>query len=543
MFIQEILLSLSLIISLVYSCYLKVQKKDIFLQNKKHFFILINLGIFTLGVIFLLNLIFILFNGKFSTTIYENIIYFSTINQLLANYFGLYLFRFDLLTFALNMFLSFIFIIYMLIIKNILKLSKVEYKYFLELPILLLILFFSLHLFLLTYDLILIVLTLELAAFCSVLLIGLHVSTTKNVFTLEAAIKYFIFSALSGLLLLFAISGYYYFFKTLNIFDFKYFLLTSTSSIVYQKEILLFLHFIFFIAFFLKLGAAPFHFWVPDVYEGAELLITTFLVLIISPTICCKVFFFVKILLPTFELKYSLSLVICLLGLLSIVIGSFKAYQQYKLKRFLAYTSIIHLGYILVSLGTGSHLGFLASFIYLFIYLLTNILLFFVLLLIRQPASISLLFFNQFKMLFSSNIYLLILFLVPLFSFAGFPPFLGFFTKFMVLLSLIDFNEILLALSLICYIVMNSFLYLRFIKLTLFENTEYLLFFPNEAYIPEKYFQLNLSLVQKNTTVITNSGLLFLLFILGIILTLGSLFLPSLIILVGKPLFTLFLYY
>ena len=90
---------------------------------------------------------------------------------------------------------------------------------------------------------------------------------------------------------------------------------------------------------------------------------------------------------------------------------------------------------------------------------------------------------------------------------------------------------------------MNSFLYLRFIKLTLFENTEYLLFFPNEAYIPEKYFQLNLSLVQKNTTVITNSGLLFLLFILGIILTLGSLFLPSLIILVGKPLFTLFLYY
>ena len=146
-------------------------------------------------------------------------------------------------------------------------------------------------------------------------------------------------------------------------------------------------------------------------------------------------------------------------------------------------------------------------------------------------------------MLFSSNIYLLILFLVPLFSFAGFPPFLGFFTKFMVLLSLIDFNEILLALSLICYIVMNSFLYLRFIKLTLFENTEYLLFFPNEAYIPEKYFQLNLSLVQKNTTVITNSGLLFLLFILGIILTLGSLFLPSLIILVGKPLFTLFLYY
>ena len=113
----------------------------------------------------------------------------------------------------------------------------------------------------------------------------------------------------------------------------------------------------------------------------------------------------------------------------------------------------------------------------------------------------------------------------------------------MVLLSLIDFKEILLALSLICYIVMNSFLYLRFIKLTLFENNEYSLFFPNEASSSSKYVQVNLSLIQKKKTVVNNSSLLFLLFILGIILTLGSLFLPAIILLIGKPLFTLFLYY
>jgi len=420
-----------------------------------------------------------------------------------------------------------------------------KYKYILELPILIIVIFFSLHIFLLTYDLILIVLALELAAFCSIILLGLHISTEVNVFTIEAAIKYFIFSAISVLILLFASSGYYFFFKTLNLLDFKLYFINNANLLFLNADILMFFHFLFFSALFIKLGAAPFHFWVPDVYEGAELLITTFLVLIISPTICCKLFFLSKILLPIFEIKHELSLIFCLVGLLSIIIGSFKAFQQYKIKRFLAYTSITHLGYILLSLGTGSYLGFFAGFIYLFIYLLTNILFFLTLLVLRQYSDISLLFFNQFKMVFNSNIFILILFLIPLFSYAGFPPFLGFFTKFIVLLALIDFNQIILTISLICYIVINGYLYLRFIKITMLENNNYFLYLPNEKsiYMQNYYYKVKIFYSNKKSLLINNNLILFTVFCFSLFLLCGSLILPLIINLFVQPLLNLFLFY
>ena len=557
MFFQEILLISYIIFSLLYSCYVKLSVKNVFLELKKHFFILINFGIFILSFIFILNLSYFLLNVDRNTLFfYNDFFYFSKLNHLLNENFGLYFFHVDLITFFLTMILSFLFILYMCMVKYILRTTKLEYKYILELPIIIIVIFFSLHLFLITYDLILIVLTLELAAFCSVVLLGLHISTTVNVLTIEAATKYFIFSGVSVLLLLFSISGYYYCFNTLNLLEFKVILINNAHLLFGYPELLMFFHFIFFSSFFLKLGAAPFHFWIPDVYEGAELLITTFLVLIISPTICCKLFFFVKILLPIFEIKHSLSLFFGLIGLLSIIIGTLKAFQQFKIKRFLAYTSITHLGYIILSLSTGSYLGFFASFFYLFIYMITNILFFFSLLIIRQYSDFSLLFLNQFKMFFNKKVLNLLFFLIPLFSYAGLPPFLGFFTKFSVLIALIDFNVVLLTLSLIIYIVINGFLYLRIIKLTLFENTINFAFLPNEI-IPSninllekpltKWYKIKFFFskkkIKKKKFLISNNLLLFTLFFCCFFLFLGCFFLPQIMQLFLLPLIELFLCY
>jgi NADH-quinone oxidoreductase subunit N len=561
MFLQEILLISYIILSLVYSCYVKLSVKNVFLDLKKHFVILLNFGIFILFFIFILNLIYFLLNIEKNTLFfYNDLTYFSKLNHFLNENFGIYFFHVDLITFFLTMVLSFLFILYMCLVKYILRTTKLQYKYLLELPIIIIVIFFSLHLFLITYDLILIVLTLELAAFCSVLLLGLHISTTVNVFTVEAATKYFIFSGVSVLLLLFAISGYYYCFQTLNLLEFKVILINDSLLLLGYKEILMFFHFIFFSAFFFKLGAAPFHFWVPDVYEGAELLITTFLVLIISPTICCKLFFFVKILLPIFEIKHSLSLFFGLIGLLSIIIGTLKAFQQFKIKRFLAYTSITHLGYIILSLSTGSYLGFFAAFFYLFIYIITNLLFFFSVLIIRQYSEYSLLFLNQFKMMFNKQVLTLLFFLIPLFSYAGLPPFLGFFTKFSVLIALIDFNIVLLTISLILYIVINGFLYLRIIKFTLFENPINFAFLPNKIIdnnsntlteqnltqwyrIKFRFSRRKIKRNKKKKFLISNNLLLFTFYFSCVFLFLGCFFLPQIMQLFLLPLIEIFLGY
>jgi proton-translocating NADH-quinone oxidoreductase chain N len=544
MFIQEFLLLFYIVFSLLYSCYIKLNNFNFSIDLKKHFLVLINLGILILILIFCLNFSFFIFNLDQYHHIYDDIIYYSHLNHFLNESFGIYFFRIDLITFFLMMFLSFIFILYMFLVKHILRSTNIEYKYILELPILIIVIFLSLHLFLLTYDLILIILTLELTAFCSVLLIGLHVSTKINIFSLEAAIKYFIFSATPVLLLLFALSGYYFIFNTFNLLEYKVLLANNAVLAILGTDILLFFHCFFFIALFFKLGAAPFHFWVADVYEGAELLITAFLVLIISPTICCKLIFFVKILLPFLESKHILNLLFCLLGLLSIGVGTLKAFQQFKIKRFLAYTSITHLGYILLSLSTGSYFGFFAAFFYLFIYILTNILFFFILLLIRNYTHLSLLFFNQFKQIFNTNLFLLLLFIIPIFSYAGFPPFLGFFTKFLVLLSLIDFNQILLTTSLIIYIVINAYLYLRITKLTLFENQTNNLYLQNDnKLLVENNFKIQFSFLNKDNITINNKLLILLLLILICLIFFGCCILSLIINIFLQPLISLFLFY
>jgi len=153
----------------------------------------------------------------------------------------------------------------------------------------------------------------------------------------------------------------------------------------------------------MKLGSAPLHNWVPDVYEGAEFLFTAFLILVISPALNFKFFVFIKLLLPIFEIYHLIFMFFLVCGFLSIILGVTNAVVQTRLKRFLAYASINHLGFILLSLGTPSYIGFFASLFYLFTYILTNLTFFGLILIIQQFNFVTFIYLNQLKSLLNYN--------------------------------------------------------------------------------------------------------------------------------------------
>lgn len=466
-------------------------------------------------------------------------------NVTLSDPYGQCFLRKDSLVNFYNIILNSLVFFYLLLLYDYTKTTNSTQKYYLEIPVLLITVLFGLKIFLMAYDFILMVLALELTAFCSVILIALQFSLNRTVLTIfpfEAAIKYFVFNAVSIGLFLFAVSGYYSLFKTLN-------LLTITNSFLFEPafcyenlETLVFFHFFFFVGYLMKLGAAPFHQWVPDVYEGAELMITAFLVLIVGPILNFKLFIFIKTLLPVFEMNSVIFGGFFICGFISLIFGSFNAFTQFRIKRFLAYTGITHLGYMLLSFGTGTFIGFFASFFYLMFYIITNCLFFSSLIIAKKFSKFSVTFFNQLKILVNGNFFLLFFFLIAILSFAGFPPFAGFFSKFFVLFSVIDLNKISLTLFILLYIIVSAYLYLRFIKVILFENTNYNLYLPLKRTTQDYY------LIQQDYRALqplfqTQQSLLFLLFLFTCLISLVIVFLPTFCLLFQKPLITLFLFF
>jgi NADH-quinone oxidoreductase subunit N len=146
-------------------------------------------------------------------------------------------------------------------------------------------------------------------------------------------------------------------------------------------------------------------------------------------------------------------------ALLSIIIGSLGAINQTKFKRLIAYSAIAHMGFMLLGLSTGALSGLLATFIYILIYMVTSFNTFAFLLSLKSPIYIS-----QLAGLSRLNPVLAYTFALSLFSMAGIPPLAGFFSKYLILLSVINNNLYLVALIAIVFSVIGSFYYLRLIK-------------------------------------------------------------------------------
>lgn len=416
---------------------------------------------------------------------------------------GNFFFRHDFLVWFVNFFLTALTLFYLYLVAFVFSRTNTNISYITELPFLIICTLLALRLFIATNDLTLMVILLEITAFCSVIYIGVQ-SLSAPTFSLpiEAAIKYFIINAIAVALLLFAISLYFYLTGSNNLIDVSTFFYRYPHTSIFFMEQIILTQFLFFFAYLIKLGASPMHQWVPDVYEGAETLVTTFLVLLISPALVFKFLMLFKIFLtiPTTSILVTKLMLVC--GCLSIIFGTFGAFYQTRIKRFIAYAGLTHLGFMLLGLGFNTFLSYYAFLFYLLIYVLTNLCFFSFLLLCQYYADslLRLVFINQLKFQIQNSFFLFLCLLICLFSFAGIPPFAGFFAKFFVLALLIQQKQYFMFFFLIVAILIGTFMYLRFLKISLFETDPVLEQTPWYQTLKSVFFVLPTTLV----TVVTD---------------------------------------
>lgn len=289
-------------------------------------------------------------------------------------------------------------------------------------------------------------------------------ATTKRTYGgVSAAVKYFIFGTLGSVLL---------YWGSLSIFE-----LTATMSIDGIKEFiensrdwnnntinagLLWTQIFIILGFLIKLGAAPTHQWVVDVYSGVSLSVTLFYATFVKAVLFLLFLQFAVILIEAKEVEYA--------AVLSIVVGCFGALRQVEIKRFLAYSSITHTGYLLMG-------DLIASYVYLITYLLASFL-FFSVLLNTKLNNKELLYLADLRFIGQSSQLHRAALVVSLASMAGLPPFAGFYGKMAVWISLIEdiylFNDswsyILFLVAILTSLI--SMFYYAQVMCTLFVNNE-----------------------------------------------------------------------
>jgi NADH:ubiquinone oxidoreductase subunit 2 (subunit N) len=226
------------------------------------------------------------------------------------------------------------------------------------------------------------------------------------------------------------------------------------------------------LSIFVKLALAPFHLWSLDVYEGSPTISTFFF----STITKLSFFVFLSKFCFTFYNYYGEFWVFYTssVGFLSVLFGSLGGLRQKKMKTLLAFSSISHMGYSLLAFSTFSMLGLEMLYFYLFTYILSNIIIWYIVVGLKKikPNYSSKLSkdIGDFVLLGKSNKFLAFGLSVAFFSLAGIPPLLGFIAKFGVFLSLILQQFYALAILTILCSVVSTFYYVRLIKVLYFEN-------------------------------------------------------------------------
>ena len=216
-----------------------------------------------------------------------------------------------------------------------------------------------------------------------------------------------------------------------------------------------------------KFGAVPFHMWIPDVYEGSPTCVTLF----IGSAPKIGAFALAMRLLPE-GLGFSQpdwSQMLVVLAVLSLAIGNVVAIAQSNLKRMLAYSTISHVGFILLGILSGTAQGYQAAMFYTITYVIVATGSFgMILLLSRQGFEADML--TDFKGLNVRSPWFAGLMAIHMFSLTGLPPFVGFWAKLGVLQAVLSVNDTWLAVVAVLFSVVGAFFYLRVVKLMYFDE-------------------------------------------------------------------------
>ncbi len=281
----------------------------------------------------------------------------------------------------------------------------------------------------------------------------------------EAAMKYFVLGALASGMLLYGISMLY---GATGSLDFA----EISEKLAGQEPpgmVLIFALCFIVVGLAFKFGAVPFHMWIPDVYHGAPTPVTLF---IGSAPKIAAVAMALRLLVETMgELMADWQGMLIILSVLSLAIGNVIAIAQTNIKRMLAYSTISHVGFLMLGLLAGTTEGYSAAIFYAITYALTAIGAFgMIILLSRKGFEADML--DDFKGLNERSPWFAFIMMVLMLSMAGVPLTVGFFAKLSVLQAVVHVDMIWLAIVAVIFAVIGAFYYLRLIKLMYFDAAE-----------------------------------------------------------------------
>ena len=282
----------------------------------------------------------------------------------------------------------------------------------------------------------------------------------------EAALKYFITGAIATCLLLYGFSLLYGVTASLSFIGIKeYFALTGHMS-----GFMLPLALVFIVSgFAFKLGAVPFHMWMPDIYEGSPTPVTMFIASLPKVATVILMLRLFEYAMP--EVAPIWSGLVAIVAILSIIVGNVIAIVQKNLKRLLAYSAIAHMGYLLFGLVALNSAGVAAALFYVLMYALATIAMFGIVLSVKAEGS-YLNNITDLANLHASYPLKAAIALVTLFSMAGVPPLVGFMAKMWVFSSLIIAHKTMLAIIAVLFTLLGAFYYIRVVKVMYFNDKE-----------------------------------------------------------------------
>ena len=281
----------------------------------------------------------------------------------------------------------------------------------------------------------------------------------------EAAMKYFILGALASGMLLYGMSMLYGATGTLEITQ-----LAQLSADGVRAQAVLVFALVFIVAGLgFKLGAVPFHMWVPDVYQGAPTAVTLFIGSAPKFAAFAIVMRLLAQALGAEALVDEWQQMLLIMAVLSLAIGNLTAIMQTNLKRMLAYSTISHMGFLLLGVLSGTIDGYGAGMFYVVVYVLMTLGSFGVILLLTR-GGFEAEDLDDYRGLNQRSPWYAFLMLLLMFSMAGIPPTVGFYAKLSVLQAVVQIGFWWVAVIAVVFSLIGAFYYLRIVKLMYFDE-------------------------------------------------------------------------
>ncbi len=277
----------------------------------------------------------------------------------------------------------------------------------------------------------------------------------------EAAMKYFVLGAIASGMLLYGMSMVYGVTGSLD-------LATINKAVAGADRVVMSFGLVFIIlGIAFKLGAVPFHMWMPDVYHGSPTSVTLYIAS--APKIAAFAMMYRLLVDGLSDMHADWQMILIILSVLSMVLGNIIAIAQTNLKRMFAYSTISHVGFIIMGVLAGTQAGYGAAMFYAISYAIMSVAGFGMIVLLSR-AGFEAEDIDDFKGLNQKSPWFAFIMMAIMFSMAGVPPFLGFWAKVLVLQEAINSGLLWLAIVGIVASIIGAFYYLRVLKVIYFDK-------------------------------------------------------------------------